>query len=74
MQLITKTFHEFFSKIDSNDFGYDIEAALIQQRLLYGTLCRKLKVTFVKHLSFLFNFIGVMQYLYSGITTALAWQ
>ena len=62
----------FFLKIDSNGFGFDREAALIQQQLLYGTLCRKVKVTFVKHLTLLFNFIGVLQYFYSEITTALA--
>ena len=67
-----KTFHEFFPKIDSNGFGFDIETALIQQRLLYVTLCRKVKVTFVKHLTLLFNFIGVLQYFYSEIATALA--
>ena len=62
----------FFLKIDSNGFGFDREATLIQQQLLYGTLCRKVKVTFVKHLTLLFNFIGVLQYFYSEIATALA--
>lgn len=59
--------------MDFNGVEYNTEATVIQQRLLYGRLNGMLnKATFVKHLSFLFNFIGVMQYPYSGITTAIA--